>query len=116
MFHDPETAFGLIGVGLLCVAVLTSRPDSLEAPGATVLPSRAPAPHSERQEDQHHSDCCPKEERVLRAPWSRRNCTTGIRTSTSIAVEDDDGLDLGRFAVAVDASCVLRDGSWRGRK
>jgi hypothetical protein len=37
-------------------------------------------------------------------------------TDQYIAVEDDDGLDLGRFAVAVDASCALRDGSWRGRK
>ena len=31
-------------------------------------------------------------------------------TDQHIAVEDDDGLDLGRFAVAVDASCALRDG------
>src|ERR1700730_16550043 len=43
----------------------------LRPPRATLLLSRPPAPYRERQEDQHHSDCCPKEERVLRAPWSR---------------------------------------------
>src|ERR1700737_930813 len=43
----------------------------LRPPRATLLLSLPPAPYRERQEDQHHTDCCPKEERVLRAPWSR---------------------------------------------